>query len=75
MNISNFDLNLLRAFDVLMRERSVTRAAEELNLTQPAMSNVLRRLRVTTEWQVLGQYFFYLETSSPIDSSKLLCTS
>jgi len=45
MNISNFDLNLLRAFDVLMRERSVTRAAEELNLTQPAMSNVLRRLR------------------------------
>ena len=45
MNISNFDLNLIRAFDVLMRERSVTRAAEELNLTQPAMSNVLRRLR------------------------------
>jgi len=45
MNISNFGLNLIRAFDVLMRERSVTRAAEELNLTQPAMSNVLRRLR------------------------------
>ena len=45
MNITDIDLNLLRAFDVLMRERSVTRAANELNLTQPAMSNVLRRLR------------------------------
>ena len=30
---------------------------------------------MTTEWQVLGQYFFYLETSSPIDSFIIVCTS
>jgi len=30
---------------------------------------------VTTEWQVLGQYFFYLETSSPIDSSRIVCAN
>ena len=39
------DLNLLVAFDVLMRERSVTRAAAVAGLTQSAMSHTLRRLR------------------------------
>jgi DNA-binding transcriptional LysR family regulator len=39
------DLNLLVAFLVLMRERSVSRAAERLHLGQPAMSGVLARLR------------------------------
>lgn len=39
------DLNLLVAFDVLARERHVTRAAERLGLTQSAMSHTLRRLR------------------------------
>ncbi|GGD66148.1 LysR family transcriptional regulator [Lacimicrobium alkaliphilum] len=45
MNISKMDLNLLVYFDVLMRERSVTRAANQLSITQPAMSNGLKRLR------------------------------
>lgn len=45
MNISRVDLNLLVYFDVLLRELNVTRAAEELGISQPAMSNVLRRLR------------------------------
>lgn len=45
MNISRIDLNLLVYLDVLLRERSVTRAAEQLSITQPAMSNGLRRLR------------------------------
>jgi len=40
------DLNLLQYLDVLLRERSVTRAANQLSLSQPAMSNGLRRLRV-----------------------------
>lgn len=53
MNITSIDLNLLRAFDVLMKERSVTRAAKVLNLTQPAMSNVLRRLREALDDPVL----------------------
>ncbi|MGE0718253.1 MAG: LysR family transcriptional regulator [Alphaproteobacteria bacterium] len=42
-----YDLNLLPIFVALMEERSVTRAAERLGMTQPAMSNALRRLRET----------------------------
>lgn len=45
MNISNFDLNLLRVLDALLRERNVSRAAERLSLSQPAVSNALGRLR------------------------------
>jgi len=45
MNISTFDLNLLRVLDALLRERNVSRAAERLALSQPALSNALRRLR------------------------------
>ena len=45
MNIANIDLNLLVALDVLLREKNVTRAASQLNITQPAMSNSLKRLR------------------------------
>ncbi|MHA6492119.1 LysR family transcriptional regulator [Pseudomonas borbori] len=41
----NFDLNLLRVFDALMREQNVSRAAERLALSQPAVSNALSRLR------------------------------
>ena len=45
MNISRIDLNLLVYLDVLLREKNVTRAADQLGITQPAMSNGLRRLR------------------------------
>lgn len=45
MNIRNVDLNLLVYLDVLLKERNVTRAAETLGISQPAMSNGLRRLR------------------------------
>jgi DNA-binding transcriptional LysR family regulator len=41
-----YDLNLLPVFVTLMEERSVTRAAERLGITQPALSNALARLRV-----------------------------
>jgi DNA-binding transcriptional LysR family regulator len=46
-NFRNFDLNLLRVFDEVMAERSLTRAARNLSLTQPAISNAMRRLRET----------------------------
>ncbi|MFT5658465.1 MAG: DNA-binding transcriptional LysR family regulator [Gammaproteobacteria bacterium] len=46
MNIGRIDLNLLTNLDVLLRERNVTRAATQLSISQPAMSNSLRRLRV-----------------------------
>jgi DNA-binding transcriptional LysR family regulator len=45
MNFRTLDLNLLRVFDVVMVERNVTRAANRLAMTQPAVSNALRRLR------------------------------
>lgn len=47
LNFRTLDLNLLRVFDEVMAERSLTRAARNLSLTQPAVSNALRRLRDT----------------------------
>ncbi len=41
----DLDLNLLRTFDALMKQRSVTRAADRLGVTQPAVSHALARLR------------------------------
>lgn len=43
--LSNLDLNLLVSLDALLRERSVTRAAECLGLSQPTLSTALGRLR------------------------------
>lgn len=45
ISLRSLDLNLLKVFDVVMAERSLTRAAQQLSLTQPAVSNALRRLR------------------------------
>src|SRR5690606_8571712 len=45
MNFRTLDLNLLRVFDEVMSERNLTRAAQKLAMTQPAVSNALRRLR------------------------------
>jgi DNA-binding transcriptional LysR family regulator len=53
MNITAFDLNLLRVFDALMRERSASRAGVRLGLSQPAVSNALNRLR-----RVMGDRLF-----------------
>lgn len=44
-DLASFDLNLLIAFDALLAERSVTRAAARVGVTQSAMSHTLRRLR------------------------------
>ena len=45
MNIRKTDLNLLVYLNVLLEERSVSKAADKLAITQPAMSNALKRLR------------------------------
>ena len=45
MRFKGLDLNLLLAFQMLLEERSVTRAARRLNVSQPAMSAALARLR------------------------------
>jgi DNA-binding transcriptional LysR family regulator len=53
MNVQDLDLNLLRVFDAVLREKGVTAAAARLELTQPAVSNALARLR-----GVLGDALF-----------------
>ncbi len=45
MSFLTLDLNLLRVFDAVMTEQNLTRAANLLAMTQPAVSNALRRLR------------------------------
>ena len=45
VDLRSVDLNLLVAFDMLMTERSVTRAAQRMSVGQPAMSAILGRLR------------------------------
>ena len=45
MNPLRFDLNLLTVLNVLLRERSVSRAAAQLHLSQPAVSHALARAR------------------------------
>jgi DNA-binding transcriptional LysR family regulator len=45
VKLGAIDLNLLVVFDAVMQERNVTRAGERLNLSQPAMSHALSRLR------------------------------
>lgn len=56
MRLDQFDLNLLVAFNVLIEERGVTRAAERLNLTQSAMSAALKRLREAFADDILVQH-------------------
>jgi DNA-binding transcriptional LysR family regulator len=48
MNIAEFDLNLLVVFDAVLAESSISRAAERLDLSQPAVSNALARMRKAT---------------------------
>lgn len=49
MPLQDLDLNLLRVFAQLLSDRQVSRAAEHLGLTQPAVSNALRRLRAVLQ--------------------------
>ena len=48
MNISEFDLNLLVVFEAVLAEGSISRAADRLDLSQPAVSNALARMRKAT---------------------------
>jgi DNA-binding transcriptional LysR family regulator len=47
MDLRSLDLNLLHVFEALLDSRSVTLAGKRLNLSQPAMSYALNRLRTT----------------------------
>ena len=51
--LSRIDLNLLVVLDVLLRERSVSRTAQKLNLTSSAISHTLKRLRLLFDNELL----------------------
>ncbi len=53
MSFLTLDLNLLRVFDAVMTEQNLTRAAGRLAMTQPAVSNALRRLRESLNDELL----------------------
>jgi len=53
MNIKELDLRLLRVLDAVYRQRSISRAAQELGMSQPAVSHAIARLR-----QQLGNALF-----------------
>lgn len=55
MRLDNFDLNLLVAFDILLEEKNVTKAAARLHVTQSAMSALLKRLREAFQDEILAQ--------------------
>jgi DNA-binding transcriptional LysR family regulator len=52
-HLRSLDLNLLVILDALLRERSVSRAARELAMTQPAVSHALARLRALFDDELL----------------------
>jgi DNA-binding transcriptional LysR family regulator len=56
MDLGSVDLNLLVVLDALLRERNVTRAAERLHLSQPAVSTALARLRRTLDDPLLVRH-------------------
>lgn len=53
MRLDNLDMNLILALEAILRLRSVSAAAEELNLTQPAVSRALGRLRFHFDDQIV----------------------
>lgn len=69
MNLRQFDLNLLLALDALLKEKNVTRAAERLFMSQPAMSGMLARLRQSFDDELLvrvGRNFELTEFAAAI---------
>lgn len=61
LELSHFDLNLLRALDILLAERNVTHAAERLCVTQQAASSALQRLRRHFDDELLVRVGRHLE--------------
>src|ERR1700735_4741887 len=53
MQLNRFDLNLLIALDALLHEKNVTRAAERVFASQPAMSAALQKLREYFKYKLL----------------------
>jgi DNA-binding transcriptional LysR family regulator len=67
MNFAAVDLNLLRVFEALMRDKSVTRAGERVGLSQPAVSSALNRLR-----HITGDQLFIREGNAMVPTPQAL---
>ena len=65
MDFHGIDLNLLVAFDALMNEQNVTRAATQVGVSQPAMSAALSRLR-----QLFGDPLFQRSAGGLLPTSR-----
>lgn len=64
MSFRNLDLNLLRVFDEVMTERSLTRAASKLSMTQPAVSNAMARLRTALDDELVVRSGYGVEPTA-----------
>ena len=53
MDLAKLDFNLLKVLDALLKDRSVSKAADRLNLSQPTVSHALKRLREQLNDQLL----------------------
>ena len=70
MRFNKLDLNLLVALDAMLTERSISRAAERLHMSQSAMSNALARLRNYFDDELLVQVGRKLELTPRADALK-----
>jgi DNA-binding transcriptional LysR family regulator len=68
MKLGQMDLNLLVVLDALLREKNVTRAAERLHMSQPAISTALARLRKTLDDPLLVKSGRYLQLTTRAES-------
>ena len=73
MDIRSVNLNLLVAFDALIEERSVTRAARRVGVTQPALSASLGRLRALFEDPLFRRAAHGLEPRRARSNSRYRC--
>lgn len=68
MNFRTLDLNLLRVFDAVMAERNLTRAANRLSMTQPAVSNALKRLKESLGEELLTRTAYGVKPTSTAEA-------
>ena len=66
MRFHGLDLNLLVALDALLTHQNVTRAAEQLNLSQSALSGALARLREHFDDELVVPIGRRMEAPSPL---------
>lgn len=70
MNIAEFDLNLLVVFDAIYKEKNLTRAGQRLNLSQPAISHALNRLRSAFDDPLFVRHGYRMEPTPLTEALK-----